>query len=286
MTRSTIHAALFGALILTAAPFAVMAQETKTEAQNDNKGNNKGENKADSKVEAGAAASTDAAPFTAEQKKALDTAFREFLMANPKVIMDSVEQFRQNQESAEMQAFTQKIKERHEEIYNDPASPVAGNPKGEVTLVEFFDYNCGYCKHAFKDVQTLIGEDKNLRVVFKEIPILSESSHTAARYALASHKQGKYWEFHTALMNSTGQINESKLESVAKDVGLDLKKLKEDAADPAIRAAIEKNLALAHDIGISGTPGFVLGDEALRGHYGLDTLRRFIKDQHSRKAAE
>lgn len=260
MTRSALHAALLGALIITAAPVAVLAQdqaETKAEATAD-------------------------AAFTAAQKKALDAAIRDYLMANPKVIMDSVEQYRQNQEQVEMQAFTQKIKDKHDEIYNDPSSPVAGNPKGDVTLVEFFDYNCGYCKQAFKDVQTIIGEDKNLRVVFKEIPILSESSHTAARYALAANKQGKYWEFHSALMGSTGQLNEAKLEAVARDVGLDVKKLKADAEDPAIRATIEKNLTLAHEIGISGTPGFVLGDEALRGHYGLDTLRRFIKEQHAK----
>ena len=264
MTRSAIYAALLGAFI-TAAPFAVLAQDVKTE---------------------NAAEATASSPFTEAQKKALDTAIRDYLMANPKVIMDSVEQFRQNQENADMQAYAQKIRDKHEEIYNDPSSPVAGNLKGDVTLVEFFDYNCGYCKQAFKDVQTMIGEDKNLRVVFKEIPILSESSHTAARYALAADKQGKYWEFHSALMGSTGQISESRLESVAKDVGLDVKKLKADAEDPAIRAAIEKNLTLAHEIGITGTPGFILGDEALRGHYGIDALRKFIKDEHARNAAK
>jgi len=270
VTRSTTYAALIAALI-TCSPLAVMAQDSAAET---------------AKTEATKTESAPAAPFSADQQKALDTAIHDYLMANPKVIMDSVEQYRQNMENADAQAFAVKIKEKHEEIYNDKASPVAGNPKGDVTLVEFFDYNCGYCKQAFKDVQTLVGEDKNLRVVFKEIPILSESSHTAARYALASDKQGKYWEYHTALMTSSGQINDAKLESVAKDVGLDVKKLKADAETPEIRAAIEKNLELAREIGISGTPGFVLGDEALRGHYGLEALRKFIKDQRALKKAD
>lgn len=272
MTRSKICAAMT-AVLLTCSPLAVMAQdaavETKTEA---------------------AAAATVPAPvaeaFSAEQKKALDGLIHDYLMANPKVIMESVEQYRQNQENMDLQAFTAKIKENHEQIYNDPTSPVAGNKKGDVTLVEFFDYNCGYCKQAFKDVQTIIGEDKNLRVVFKEIPILSESSHTAARYALAAERQGKYWEYHTALMGGSGQINEAKLESVAKDVGLDVKKLKADAESPEIRTTLEKNLELAREIGISGTPGFVLGDEALRGHYGLEALRKFIAEQRKRAKPE
>ncbi|MGZ9108428.1 MAG: DsbA family protein [Micavibrio sp.] len=253
MTRSTMYAAMT-AILVAFSPLAAQAQDTA------------------------------AAPaFNEAQMKALDTVIHDYIMENPRVIMDAVEQYRQNQDEMDAKAFSVKIKEKHEAIYNDPSSPVAGDKDGDVTLVEFFDYNCGYCKQAFKDVQKLIDEDKKLRVVFKEIPILSESSHTAARYAQAADKQGKYWEFHQALMNSSGQINEAKLESVAKDVGLDVEKLKKDADSAEIRTAIEKNLELARSIGISGTPGFVIGDQALRGHYGLEALRKSISELRAAK---
>jgi protein-disulfide isomerase len=253
VTRSTMYAAMT-AILVAFSPMAVLAQDAA------------------------------AAPaFNETQMKALDTVIHDYIMANPRVIMDAVEQYRQNQDEMDAKAFSVKIEEKHEAIYNDPSSPVAGDKNGDVTLVEFFDYNCGYCKQAFKDVQKLIDEDKKLRVVFKEIPILSESSHTAARYAQAADKQGKYWEFHQALMNSSGQINEAKLESVAKDVGLDVEKLKKDADSAGVRTAIEKNLELARSIGISGTPGFVIGDQALRGHYGLEALRKSIAELRAAK---
>ena len=250
MIRSTLMAAV-AALLVAFAPLSVHAQ--------------------------------DATPFTAEQKTALDKAIHDYLMANPQVIMESVEQYRQNQETMDAKAFAEKIKQRHDDIYNDAASPVAGNKKGDVTLVEFFDYNCGYCKQAFRDVQKIMDEDKNLRIVFKEFPILSESSHTAARYALAANRQGKYLEFHTTLMTQSGPLSETRLESVAKDLGMDVKKLKEDAASPTIRAEIEKNLELGREVGIAGTPAFVIGDDALRGHYGLDALRKIIGEKRAEK---
>jgi len=215
--------------------------------------------------------------FSADQKKEIETLVHDYLMNNPQVIMDSVEKFRQRSEEESTRAFDDKVKTSGEQLYNDPTSPVAGNPKGDVVLVEFFDYNCGYCKMAFKDVQTLVNEDKNLKVVFKEIPILSEASHTAARYALAADKQGKYWEYHTQLMTN-GANGEVLLEKAAKEVGLDFDQLKKDADSTEIRATLEKNLELAREIGITGTPGFVIGDKAMRGHYGIDALRKSVSD--------
>ena len=261
MTRSTMYAAMT-AILVAFSPMAVRAQET----------------------DAAVKAPAEAAAFSDAEKAALDAIIHDYLMTNPRVIMDAVEQYRQNQEEMDAQAFSVKIKEQHDAIYKDPSSPVVGDKDGDVTLVEFFDYNCGYCKQAFKDVQKLVDEDKNLRIVFKEIPILSETSHTAARYALAADKQGKYWEYHQALMAGSGQLNEARLESVANDIGLDIAKLKKDADSAEVRTAIEKNLQLAREIGITGTPGFVIGDEALRGHYGLEALRKSIGDLRTEKA--
>lgn len=215
--------------------------------------------------------------FSDEQKKQIETLMHDYLMSNPQVIMDSVDQFRQRSEEESTKGFDEKIKSSGDKLYNDPASPVGGNPKGDVVLVEFFDYNCGYCKLAFKDLQTLINEDKNLKVVFKDIPILSEASHTAARYALAADKQGKYWEFHQHLMEN-GANGEALLQNAAKSAGLDFERLKKDADTAEIRAALEKNLELAREIGISGTPGFVIGGKALRGHYGIEALQKTITE--------
>lgn len=221
--------------------------------------------------------------FTDAQKKEMEAVIHDYLMANPQVIMDSVEQYRQNAEAESEKVFEQKIKDSADALYKDPSSPVVGNKDGDVTLVEFFDYNCGYCKAAFKDVKTLVDEDKNLRIVFKEIPILSEASHTAARYALAAEKQGKYWEFHSRLMEKGGANSTEGIEKAAADVGLDMEKLKKDADSPEIRATIEKNLELSRMIGITGTPGFVIHDKALRGHYGVDALRKIIAETRESK---
>ncbi|HEY8190111.1 MAG TPA: DsbA family protein [Micavibrio sp.] len=230
-----------------------------------------------------AASFAEGAQFTDAQKKEIETLMHDYLMAHPEVIMDSVDKYRRGAEEESTKAFDEKIKASGDALYNDPSSPVTGNEKGDVTIVEFFDYNCGYCKMAFKDVQTLIDEDKNVRIVFKDIPILSEASRTAARYALAADKQGKYWDFHKALMEKGGANNEDSIKKTAADLGLDMKKLETDADSPEIRAILEKNLELARTIGITGTPGFVIADQALRGHYGIEAMRKAIAEARGKK---
>ena len=235
-------------------------------------------------LSSGSALAQDAAPaFNDAQKKEIEKIIQDYIMSNPKIVMDAAQKFQANQEEMESQAMEKAIKDKAEALYNDPATPVAGNPKGDVTLVEFFDYNCGYCKIAFKDVQTLVNEDKNLKVVFKEIPILSETSNIAARYALAANKQGKYWEFHAALMGTSGGISETMIDQIGKDLKLDMTKLKADADSAEIRAEIEKNMDLARELGITGTPGFVIADKPLRGHYGVDAMRKLISEARGAK---
>lgn len=233
-------------------------------------------------VSALAAMAAEKGSFTDGQKAEMGTVIHDYLMENPQVIMEAVEKYRQNQEEMENKATVDKIKSSQDAIFHDPTSPVAGNKDGDVTLVEFFDYNCGYCKLAYKDVKTLLGEDKKLRVVFKDFPILSESSNTAARYALAADKQGKYWEFHQAVMEG-GHTDDASMEKMGKDIGLDIEKWKKDADSPETRAIIEKNMSLARDLGFTGTPGFILGETPLRGHYGIDALRKLIAEQRGKK---
>ena len=165
---------------------------------------------------------------------------------------------------------------RQDELLNDPASPVGGNPDGDVTLVEFFDYQCPYCKTIFPSIQALLAEDRNLRYVFKEFPILGRASVFAARAALAARRQGKYLEFHTALMPARGKLTETRVMRLAEKVGLDVDRLRRDMADGTVDAMIRRNLELADGLGIFSTPVFIIGDTQIPGAVEIDTLKVLI----------
>ena len=165
---------------------------------------------------------------------------------------------------------------RQDELLNDPASPVGGNPDGDVTLVEFFDYQCPYCKTIFPSIQALLAEDRNLRYVFKEFPILGRASVFAARAALAARRQGKYLEFHTAVMSARGKLTETRVMRLAEKVGLDVDRLRRDMADGTVDAMIRRNLDLADGLGIFSTPVFIVGDTQIPGAVEIDTLKVLI----------
>ncbi|WAP71422.1 DsbA family protein [Jiella pelagia] len=171
-----------------------------------------------------------------------------------------------------------RLKERHAEIFADPASPIAGNPEGDVTLVQFFDYNCSYCRAAAPIVRQAKDADAGLKLVYKEFPILGSGSRFAAQAALASRKQDKYEEFHSALMGHSGAINESSTLDIAERVGLDVHQLQRDIQDPVVMAAVERNLALGLDLRITGTPSFFVGDEIVRGLVDLQAMQGFIAE--------
>lgn len=174
------------------------------------------------------------------------------------------------------------LAERHNEIFNDPASPVGANPQGDVTLVEFLDYNCPHCRGAASLLAELEQTDKGLRLVFKEFPILGPGSTFAARAALASQKQGKYLAFHRAMMAHRGVLTASTTLEVATAVGLDIEQLRRDMKDAAIDTAIERNLALAEALRIFGTPSFIAGQEILCGLADADTMQRLIANARRR----
>ena len=144
-------------------------------------------------------------------------------------------------------------------------SPVVGNAKGDVPVIEFFDYNCGYCKKAFPDVAKLIDKDKQVKLILKEFPILSKGSEEASRVALAAKMQGKYWEFHRAMLESQGQANEASALRVAEKLGLDMTRLKKDMASPEVKKEIDDTRKLATKMGIQGTPHFIVGDRIIPG---------------------
>jgi protein-disulfide isomerase len=190
--------------------------------------------------------------------------------------MEALQILQERQRAAEAENLERTIAERSDEILNDPAAPVGGNPAGDVTLVEFFDYNCPYCRRVAPTVADLEAADPNLRIVYKEYPILGPGSQFAARAALASRKQGKYVPFHHALMQAREQVTDASVMAIARAVGLDPERLRADMQDPAIQAAIARNLQLADALGIDGTPSFVIGDRVVPGAVELRTLQGLV----------
>jgi len=203
---------------------------------------------------------------------------REYLLKNPEVILEALQVLEGRQRAAEAESFKRTIAERSEEILNDPAAPVGGNPAGDVTLVEFFDYNCPYCRRVAPTVAELEETDPGLRVVYKEFPILGPGSEFAARAALAASKQGKYVPFHKALMRATDQVTEQTVIEIAREAGLDTERLEQDMRDPAIEEAIARNLQLANALGITGTPSFVIGDRLVPGAADFKKLQSLITE--------
>jgi protein-disulfide isomerase len=202
---------------------------------------------------------------------------REYLLNNPEVIMEALQILQARQKAAEAENLKRAIAERSEEILNDPAAPVGGNPSGDVTLVEFFDYNCPYCRRVAPTVVELEQADPALRLVYKEFPILGPGSQFAARAALASGRQGKYVPFHNALMQASEQVTEETVMMIAGTVGLDIERLERDMQDPAIQEAIARNLQLANALGITGTPSFIIGQEVVPGAVGMGALQGLIE---------
>jgi protein-disulfide isomerase len=217
-----------------------------------------------------------AADFTPDQRKAIESIIREYLTKNPEVMLDALEAAKEKLSKEAHDKAGANLAARRQELFEDPASPVAGNPKGDVSLVEFFDYRCPYCKQVEPSLEALLKEDRQLRLVYKEMPVLGQASTIAARAALAARAQGKYDEFHRALMTAKGQIDEAVVYKVAGSVGLDVERLKKDMATPEVDKAIKANLDLADALDIRGTPGFVIGDEIVPGAVDLNTLKQLI----------
>jgi protein-disulfide isomerase len=217
-----------------------------------------------------------AADFTSDQRQAIEAIVRDYLKKHPEVVMDAVQAADDKMKSDARDKANLALAARRHEIFDDPATPVGGNPEGNVSLVEFFDYRCPYCKQVEPALESLLRQDPQLRLVYKEFPVLGPTSVTAAHAALAARKQGKYPAFHRAMMALKGQIDEAAVFSVASSVGLDAERLKKDMAAPDIEKILKSNFNLADALDITGTPGFVVGDEIVPGAVGLDDLKQLI----------
>lgn len=208
---------------------------------------------------------------------------RDYILNNPEVIMEAARRFEQRQRVAEESEATSVLKARADEIFRDADNPVSGNPKGDVTLVEFFDYNCPYCRQLTPIMLEAEAADPQLRVVYKEFPILGPNSTFSAKAALAVHRQGKYLAFHKEMMLERGVADEAKVLKIAARIGVDVDRMKSDKNDPAIEAAIERNLALAQALRVNGTPSFVIGDQILRGATDLKALQSLIRQARGKQ---
>ena len=223
------------------------------------------------------------APFSEAQKDEMRKVFRDYLMQNPEIIREAMDELQRKQEEAQTAAAAAAIS-GDKRIFSSKRQVVIGNPDGDMTLVEFFDYNCGYCKRAHADMKRLLEEDKNLRIVLKEFPILSQGSLEAAQIGVAINMIApeKYFEFHDALITERGQVDGAKALAVAEDLGLDIGKLKEMAQSAETRATIEEVRELGDKLAINGTPSYVTPRELLVGAVGYDTLKAKIEE--ARKA--
>ena len=188
------------------------------------------------------------------------------------------------QAAAQSQAQFEVLNNERQLLERDPNAPVLGNPDGDVTVVEFFDYNCPYCRRAMPEVQGLLDGDDNVRLVYREWPILGEGSVFAAKAALASREQGKYEAFHWALMGMEGRAEEASVMRIAQEIGLDVERLREDMEAAEIQEHIATSMRLTQSLGFSGTPSFVIGDNLVPGLVEEDRLRALVEE--AREAAE
>jgi protein-disulfide isomerase len=221
---------------------------------------------------------TAASDFTPEQKKAIEAIVGNYLKAHPEVLIDAIQAADDKLKADAKDKATQALAAHRQQVFDDPQSPIAGNPKGDVTLVEFFDYRCPYCKQVEPSLERLIGDDRQLRFVFKEFPVLGPESETAARVALAAKRQGKYDAFHRAMMSTAGHIDSAVIYKVAASVGLDVDRVKQDMNSPEVDKELKANLDLGKSLNLDGTPSFIVGDTIVPGAISAAELKQLVVD--------
>lgn len=214
---------------------------------------------------------------------ALDQAIEQYIRSHPEVIEQALQSLEGKRQRGEKLRIRQAIATHQEELLRDPASPVSGNVNGDVTVIEFFDYRCGYCKRVASAVTQLQKDEPGVRVVYKDFPILGEVSVFGARAALAAREQGKHQAFHEAMLASENELTQEEVLAIAQRVGLDVKKLESDLQAPEWQAAIDRNYALAKLLGISGTPGFVVGSEVYPGALELTGLKALVRQARTKR---
>ena len=227
------------------------------------------------------AAPAHAQNFSEPQRGEIEKIIKDYLLAHPEVLQEAMAELEKKQQVAETEKARSAIKNHSDALFNSPRQVVLGNPQGDVTFVEFFDYNCGYCKRALSDMTTLLGNDPKLKVVLKEFPVLGPGSVEAAQVAVAVRMQDKsgkkYLEFHQKLLGGRGQVDKAKALAAAKDVGLDMARLEKDMKSDEVSKTIEESMKLAEALGLNGTPSYVIGNDVVIGAVGLAALTQKIQ---------
>jgi protein-disulfide isomerase len=221
-----------------------------------------------------------AAEFSPTQRDEIGKIVREYLVAHPEVLQEAMTELEKRQTAAESEKHKAAVKEHAAALFSSADQVVLGNPKGDVTFVEFFDYNCGYCKRAMSDMLTLLKDDSKLKVVLKEFPVLGPGSVEAAQVAVAVRMQDKtgkkYLEFHQELLGGRGQADRARALAVAKHIGVDMTQLEKDMKSPEVKKTLEQDYKLADALGLNGTPSYVIGDSVIVGAIGLQGLQEKI----------
>lgn len=218
--------------------------------------------------------------FSPAQRSEIETIIKNYLVRNPEVVEEVLREMEKRQAAAEAEKATRAITDNAGLLFKSPRQVTLGNPNGDVTMVEFFDYNCGFCKRALPDMIELMKADPKLKIVLKEFPVLGDPSTEAAQVAVAvimQDKTGKkYLDFHQRLLGSRGTANRARALAAAKEAGLDMARLEKDMASPEVKATLDENLRLAAPLGINGTPSYVIGKELIVGAVGIDALKEKI----------
>jgi protein-disulfide isomerase len=225
------------------------------------------------------AAQAQNAVFNEQQKQAIGEIVKDYLLKNPEVLTEVISELEKRQAEAQQIAQASALKETKQTLLNAPHSYVAGNPSGDITLVEFFDYNCGYCKKALADVQTLLKSDPKLRLVLKDFPVLGPDSVEASRVALAVKNQlqgQKLFDYHVKVMETRGRVNGERAMAVAKEMGVDMAKLQKDVESAETRNALQENMALGDKLNLTGTPAFIIGEAVIPGAVGIEPLKQLV----------
>lgn len=230
-----------------------------------------------------------AAEFSSVQRSEIETIVREYLIAHPEVLQEAMAEFEKRQAAAEVEKHKGAIKENATALFSSARQVTLGNPNGNVTFVEFFDYNCGYCKRAMDDMMTLLKNDPNLKIVLKEFPVLGPGSVEAAQVAVAVRMQDKtggkkYLEFHQKLLGGRGQADRARALAVAKEVGMNMAQIEKDMQSPEVNATLQESFKLAETLGLNGTPSYVISDKVIVGAVGLPSLQEGINTARCGKA--
>jgi protein-disulfide isomerase len=214
------------------------------------------------------------------QRSQIEKIVRDYLLAHPEVLQEAMLELEKRQTAAETEKHKTAVKDNAKNLFSSPRQVVLGNPQGNVTMVEFFDYNCGYCKRAMDDMLTLLKSDPNLKVVLKEFPVLGPGSVEAAKVATAVRMQDKtgkkYLDFHQRLLGGRGQADQARALAAAKEAGLDVARIEKDINGDEVKASITESFKLAEALGLNGTPSYVVGDNVVIGAVGLDALKEKI----------